>query len=109
MLEYEETKEHHLPRMFFGVDTVLHRDTRYCMLCSETFGRIKIIFKRHCKRCGKAVCHNCSNQKRRLCQIEGKKRRVCDECDALMDNHVLEGTNESAVQHNKQMYDDQVT
>ena len=89
-LEDENTKEeNNLPQIFDNESVVL-LDSRFCMLCSETFGRIRMIFKQHCKRCGKAVCENCSKQSRRLCQIDKKSHRVCDECDALMANYLLE-------------------
>ena len=64
-----------------------------------------MIFKHNCKRCGKAVCDNCSKQSRRLCQIDSKKHRVCDECDALMANHLLERMFEREAQSKKQNYE----
>ena len=50
-----------LPQIF-DIESVTQMDARFCMLCSETFGRIRMIFKYNCKRCGKAVCDNCSKQ-----------------------------------------------
>ena len=55
----EEKEESTLPQIF-DVDSVQQLDSRFCMLCSETFGRIRMIFKHNCKRCGKAVCEHCS-------------------------------------------------
>ena len=95
----------HLPQIF-DMEAVLQLDSRFCMLCSETFGRMRIIFKHNCKRCGKAVCENCSKQQRRLCQIDQRRYRVCDECDALMANHLLEKMFEREVQSKKADYEE---
>lgn len=59
-LEDENTKEENNLPQIFDTDSVHQLDSRFCMLCSETFGRIRMIFKHNCKRCGKAVCENCS-------------------------------------------------
>ena len=67
---------------------------------------MRIIFKHNCKRCGKAVCENCSKQQRRLCQIDQRRYRVCDECDALMANHLLEKMFEREVQTKKADYEE---
>ena len=76
------------------------------MLCSETFGKRRLIFKHNCKRCGKAVCDACSKQKRRLCQNDTKRYRVCDECDTLMENHMLDGMFERESQTKKQDFEE---
>ena len=76
------------------------------MLCSETFGAFRMVLKHNCHRCGKAVCENCSKQKRRLSQLDQKKHRVCDECDALMANHLLLKMFEREVQSKKNLYEE---
>lgn len=83
-LEDETTKEDNVLPQIFDLDSVEQLDSRFCMLCSETFGHFRMIFKHNCKRCGKAVCENCSKQQRKLSQLDSKKHRICDECDALM-------------------------
>ena len=105
-LEDDSTKEENVLPQIFDIDSVIQLDSRFCMLCSETFGRIRMIFKHNCKRCGKAVCENCSKQQRRLCQIDSKKHRVCDECDALMANHLLEKMFEREAISKKQNWED---
>ena len=105
-LEDDSTKEENILPQIFDLESVNQLDSRFCMLCSETFGRIRMIFKHNCKRCGKAVCENCSKQQRRLCQIDPKKHRVCDECDALMSNHLLEKMFEREAQSKKSNYEE---
>ena len=105
-LEDENTKEENFLPQIFDIDSIHQLDSRVCMLCSETFGRMRMIFKHNCKRCGKAVCENCSKVQRRLCVIDTKKHRVCDECDALLANHLLEQMFEREVQTKKQAYED---
>mmetsp|Transcript_6912 Transcript_6912/g.8276 ORF Transcript_6912/g.8276 Transcript_6912/m.8276 type:complete len:94 (+) Transcript_6912:424-705(+) len=76
------------------------------MLCSETYGHFKMLSKKNCRRCGKSICENCGKQSRRLSQLDPKKHRVCDECDALMANHLLLKMFEREAQNKKNAYED---
>ena len=84
-LEEENEDSTNLPT-FLDSENIPVLDSKACMLCSETFGKLKMVYKHNCKRCGKAVCENCSKQKRRLSQLNPEKLRICDECDALLAN-----------------------
>lgn len=64
-LEEENEDSTNLPT-FLDSENIPILDSKACMLCSETFGKLKMVYKHNCKRCGKAVCENCSKQKRRL-------------------------------------------
>ena len=61
-----------------------------CELCEAPFSTKYAILNRnpvrHCKRCGKAICHVCSEGFRRLSQSDPEAYRVCDLCDFEMDN-----------------------
>ena len=59
------------------------------MLCGDAF-KMLLVAKHNCRKCGKMVCENCSKSRRRLCKMEKSKHRVCDECDALLSNYLLE-------------------
>ena len=76
------------------------------MLCSETFGKLKLVYKHNCKRCGKAVCENCSKSRRRLSQLNPEKLRICDECDALLANHMLEKMFQRELAFKKSTYEE---
>ena len=88
-LEEDQQEEDGLPEIFTLVSVEKLR-SESCMLCSETFNLIRLVAKHNCRRCGKMVCENCSRQNRQLSKLDKKKHRVCDECDALLANHLLE-------------------
>ena len=63
-----------------------------CMICYTPF-TVKLKIKerlpiRHCKKCAKSVCDNCSGTRRQLSKEDTEKYRVCDECDFELDNIV---------------------
>ena len=76
-----------------------------CMLCSDTFSVVRL-FKHNCRKCGKMVCENCSKARRRLSKLEKTKHRVCDECDALLSNHLLEKMFQREVASKKANYEE---
>lgn len=45
--------------------------------------------RHHCRSCGRLVCGECSNQKRRLALVRNAER-TCDECDAIL-KHLEDG------------------
>ncbi len=62
-----------------------------CEICESEFK--KILNKnppRHCKRCAKAVCKICSDNKKQLSKEDNTKYRVCDECDTILENYELQ-------------------
>ena len=75
------------------------------MLCSDTFSVVRL-FKHNCRKCGKMVCENCSKARRRLSKLEKTKHRVCDECDALLSNHLLEKMFQREVASKKANYEE---
>ena len=61
------------------------------MLCEAEF--VKRFNKnpiRHCKRCAKAICKVCSENKKQLSITNSEKERVCDECDTHLENYELQ-------------------
>jgi len=44
-----------------------------CFICERGFSKLQGIFEHHCRRCGMAVCGNCSNNKK-------EDHRICDIC-----------------------------
>ena len=60
-------------------------------MCENKFSKLAVGNQaiRHCKRCAKAICQICSDQKRQLSLDDKEKYRVCDECDVEMDNQKL--------------------
>lgn len=66
------------------------------MLCEDKFGTLKNPV-RHCKRCAKAICKSCSENKRQLCLNDAEKYRVCDECDTKMDNFLMQQNHEEVI------------
>ena len=62
-----------------------------CMICESEF---KALLNknpiRHCKRCAKAVCKLCSDNKKQLSKDDPTKYRVCDECDTILENYELQ-------------------
>jgi hypothetical protein len=86
-----DNEEDNLPELFDPKAIPQQRGTEHCKLCQTAFsskmGFNKDRQKKHCKRCGAAVCGLCSaSPKRRLSKIDKQKYRVCDECDTLMSN-----------------------
>ena len=51
----------------------------------------------YCKKCGYAVCKGCSNNKRYLSKDSKEKFRVCDNCDAELDNNKLKSNYEQYI------------
>lgn len=62
-----------------------------CFLCETKFTRQKLVGAdnavRHCKLCARAVCQDCSEGRKQLSLDNPRKERVCDECDALIENY----------------------
>ena len=62
-----------------------------CLLCESMFtGRVGKNPIRHCKRCAKAICAVCSENRRQLSKKDTNAHRVCDWCDTEMDNYALQ-------------------
>ena len=78
----------------------------FCMLCSEAFKLTRLVAKYNCEHCGKMVCGNCSRQNRRLSKLDGKKYRVCDECDAILANHQLQKMFQREIINKKASYEE---
>jgi hypothetical protein len=59
--------------------TVWQKDeeAKQCCLCSVQFSLITR--RHHCRKCGKVVCHKCSDQKEQ-CTGYANAERVCDSC-----------------------------
>lgn len=77
------------------------KDAKKCQICEIGFSKTRVLGKveHHCKRCGKAICDDCSSAKRVLCRQDSVKYRVCDICDTDMDNHRLKKLYEDAEEH----------
>ena len=105
-LEDESMKDDSALPQIFDLDAIVPLDSRFCMLCSETYGHFRMLQKKNCRRCGKSVCESCSKSSRRLSQIDKKTHRVCDECDALMANHLLLKMFEREAQNKKNNYEE---
>jgi len=52
---------------------------------------------KNCKRCGRAVCETCSDQRRQLSLNDTEMYRVCDKCDTEMDNFRLKRNHEDVL------------
>ena len=82
----------------FDLTAVKRNPSEACMLCSATFtralGKNPI---RHCKRCGKSICQVCSEGRRRLSRADPEVHRVCDMCDAELDNFKLKQNHEEVL------------
>ena len=85
----------------FDVRSVRELDAEACMLCEAPFTRkLKVIHRnvqKNCKRCGRAVCDSCSDQKRQLAKDDTTAYRVCDKCDTEMDNYRLKRNHEDVL------------
>lgn len=65
-----------------------------CELCGAGFTKrvaaLNLLKKtnpsRHCKRCSRAVCEVCSEQRRQLSKNDAARYRVCDLCDFELEN-----------------------
>ena len=86
----------HLPDDFDirATYTRRNKDAAKCELCEAQFTK-KIaalnVFKdknpvRYCKRCARACCEVCSDNKRQLSKNNPEIVRVCDQCDYEMEN-----------------------
>ena len=78
--------EEKLPEFF---DTNLVQKNRQkrdeCQLCGNTFN--KLAKKRYfCNYCGRSICDACSQNYRRLSQMDKKNHKVCDFCDHQLSN-----------------------
>lgn len=59
-----------------------------CQLCTAEFS---LIFRRHhCRACGLVVCEACSTNRAPLKYLNYKPSRVCDECNTILLNRILE-------------------
>ena len=71
------------------------------MLCEAPFtGKLTMInrnVQKNCKRCGRAICDTCSDQKRQLARDDNAMYRVCDKCDTEMDNFRLKRNHEDVL------------
>lgn len=85
--------------------TVRELDSDACMLCEAPFTRkIKVMNRnsqKNCKRCGKAICEVCSENRRQLSKNDSTLYRVCDKCDTLMDNFRLKQNHEDVLRAQK--------
>jgi len=52
---------------------------------------------KNCKKCGKAVCEACSDQRRQLSRSDNDLHRICDKCDTEMDNYRLKRNHEEVL------------
>ena len=57
---------------------------------------------RHCKRCAKAVCKLCSDNKKQLSKDDPTKYRVCDECDTILENYELQYEHQQILQNQQE-------
>ena len=105
-LDDEGAKDENALPEIFDLDSIVQLDSKFCMLCSEAYGHFKMLSKKNCRACGKSVCDNCSKANRRLSQLDQKKHKVCDECDALMANHQLLKMFEREAQNKKNQYEE---
>ena len=105
-MDDEGAKEENALPEIFDLDSIVQLDSKFCMLCSEAYGHFKMLSKKNCRACGKSVCDNCSKANRRLSQLDQKKHKVCDECDALMANHQLLKMFEREAQNKKNQYEE---
>lgn len=64
--------------------------SEFCSLCDNQFSMMSFINLGNrdffCKWCGNAVCGDCSKRSRLLAQQGTERLRVCDLCDARLDN-----------------------
>lgn len=59
-----------------------------CQLCTAEFS---LIFRRHhCRACGLVICEACSCNRAPLKYLDYKPSRVCDECNTILVNRILE-------------------
>ena len=76
----------HLP-LTLDLKAVERTQATACELCEKPFtpaiGKNPV---RHCKRCGKSVCQQCSDQRRRLSKQDSLAYRTCDSCVTEMEN-----------------------
>ena len=105
-LEEEGAKDDSALPQIFDLDSIVPLESRFCMLCSETYGHFRMLQKKNCRRCGKSVCESCSKAQRKLSLIDQKKHRICDECDASMANHLLLKMFEREVENKKNSYEE---
>lgn len=77
----------------FDVKGVKMLEAEQCMICEIAFTRkLKVLNRtsmKNCKRCGRAVCDQCSDQRRQLALQDTTLHRICDKCDTEMDNFRL--------------------
>ena len=66
-----------------------NRNNDECTLCDKKFGKLKMN-RKHCNLCGISVCGYCSNNRKRLSQMDKKSYRVCDFCDVKLTNIAFE-------------------
>lgn len=85
----------------FDVREVREQESDNCQLCEAMFTRkIKLTNRnpqKNCKRCGKAICETCSDQRRQLAKDDPTLYRVCDKCDTEMDNFRLKRNHEDVL------------
>ena len=85
----------------FDVRDVRELESDNCMLCEAAFTRkIKLTNRnpqKSCKKCGRAICETCSDQRRQLAKDDATLYRVCDKCDTEMDNYRLKRNHEDVL------------
>ena len=78
--------EERLPEFFDTNLVYKNREKREdCQLCGCEFS--KLTKKRfYCSYCGRSVCDACSQNFRRLSQMDKKQHKICDFCDHQLSN-----------------------
>ena len=73
----------------YGITWKQDSETNACPLCNQAFTLIRR--RHHCRKCGGVFCHKCSKA-RMLVAGSNNKKRVCDDCVALLSSGTEEGS-----------------